>query len=129
MNCLCCLFKKLIAAVKDIKVTIPQPLDVNCDVQIPQPLEVSGTVTCNTTIPQPLQVEGNITVNNPQADPCAEAMLKILSQSNAFTEIVFKNDEQYQKVTNLTVDGYVVTFESQGQTIFTTPCNIEYVVK
>lgn len=117
MNCVCCLIKKLTDAIKNI--------NVSCD--IPQPLEVSGTITCDSAnIPQPLEVTGTITCNS--TDACAEGMAKILSQSSSYTELVFDTAEQYQKVTNLTVDGSIVSFESQGQKIQTTLCKIEYVV-
>lgn len=112
MNCVCCLIKKLTDAIKNINVScdIPQPLEVNCNSQIPQPIAVTGTINCVST------------------DACAEAMAKILGQSSSYTELVFDTGEQYQKVENLTVDGSIVSFESQGQKIQTTLCKIEYVV-
>ena len=116
MNCVCCLIKKLTDAIKNI--------NVNCD--IPQPLEVTGNITCTSNIPQPLEVTGTITCVS--TDACAEGMAKILSQSSSYNELVFDTGEQYQKVENLTVDGSIVTFESQGQKIQTTLCKIEYVV-
>lgn len=116
-QCQCCI-AKLIDAIKNIKcnVEVPQPLNVNCN--IPQPLPVSFV--------QPVEITG--TVNSVSTDACAEAMAKILSQSSSFSEVVFDTAEQYQKVENLTVDGSIVSFESQGKKIQTTVCKIEYVV-
>lgn len=115
-KCPCCI-TKLIDAIKNI----------NCNVDIPQPLEVGGTITCDgLTVPQPLQITG--TVDCSSTDACAEGMAKILSQSSSFTEIVFDTGEQYQKVEDLTVDGPIVSFTSQGQKIQTVVCKIEYVV-
>lgn len=131
---LCCLIEELILTIKNIpcklpqnidvncNTSVPQPLDVNCNVDIPQPLQVD----CNTKIPQPLEITG--TINCVSTDSCAEGMAKILSQSNSYTEVVFDTGEQYQKVTDLTVDGSVVSFSSQGKKIQTTLCKIEYVV-
>lgn len=133
MNCVCCLIKNIIDAIKNINVScnIPQPLEVSgtitCDgANIPQPLEVTGNITCTSNIPQPLEVTGTITCNS--TDARAEGMAKILSQSSSYNELVFDTGEQYQKVENLTVDGSIVSFESQGQKIQTTLCKIEYVV-
>lgn len=106
----CCF--KIVEAIRGLKI----PQNISCD--IPQPLEVS--------IPQPLEISGSITCNS--VDACAEGMAKILSQSSSYTELVFDIGEQYQKVTDLTVDGSVVSFSSQGQKIQTTLCKIEYVV-
>lgn len=133
-NCFCCYFKKLYEAIKNINlscnVDIPQPLEINgtvdCNSNFPQPLQIEGTVTCNTTIPQPLEVTG--TINCVSTDSCAESMAKILSQSSSFTEIVLDTGEQYQKVEDVTVNGSIVSFSSQGKKIQTTVCKIEYVV-
>ena len=119
-KCQCCI-AKLIEAVKNIKcdVEVPQPLKINCN--IPQPLPVAFV--------SPVDITGTITCNSSgSADPCAEAMIKILSQSSSFTEIVFKNDEQFQKAEDVKVDGFVVSFSSQGKKIQAPVCNIEYVV-
>lgn len=139
-KCQCCI-AKLIDAINNIKcnVEVPQPLEVTGNVtsslDIPQPLQIAGDVNCNVTQPlnvavaQPLEVTGTITCNSSSAaDPCAEAMIKILSQSNSFSEIVFKNGEQYQKAEDVKVDGYILSFTSQGQKIQAPVCNVEYVV-
>lgn len=141
MNCVCCLIKKLTDAIKNINVScdIPQPLEVSGNVtsslDIPQPLQIAGDVNCNVPQPlnvavgQPLEVTGTITCNSSgAADPCTEAIIKILSQSSSFGEIVFKNDEQYQNVENVTVDGYILSFTSQSQKVQAPVCNVEYVV-
>lgn len=133
INNLCCLIEELILTIKNIPCKLPKnfevncntsipPINVNCNTDIPQPLEVN----CNTQIPQPLEITG--TINCVSTDACAEAMAKILSQSSSYTEIVFDTAEQYQKVTDLTVDGSIVSFSSQGKKIQTTLCKIEYVV-
>lgn len=129
-KCLCCILKNLIDAIKGISVScnVPQPLEVTgnitTSIDIPQPLEVTGTITAD--IPNSITVNG--TINTVSTDACAEAMAKILGQSSSFNEIVFKNDEQFQNVENLTVDGSVVSFTSQNQKVQTTLCNIEFVV-
>ena len=141
MNCVCCLIKKLTDAIKNINVScdIPQPLEVAGNVtsslDIPQPLQIAGDVNCNVPQPlnvsvgQPVEITGTITcTSSGAADPCTEAMIKILSQSNSFNEIVFKNDEQFQKVEDVTVDNYILSFSSQGQKIQAPVCNVEYVV-
>lgn len=129
-NCQCCIFKAFLDAIKDINcnVDIPQPLEVSgtLDTNIPQPLEISGNINCQSNLPQPLEVSGNI--NCISTNSCAEGMSKILSQSNTFTEIVLDTGEQYQKPEDVTVDGSIVSFASQGQKIQTTVCKIEYVV-
>ena len=119
---LCCLIEQLIRAIRDIQFQPTKPIDVNCTTDIPQPLEVN----CNTSIPQPVAVTG--TINCVSTDACAEGMAKILSQSSSFSELVFDTAEQYQKVEDLTVDGSIVSFSSQGKKIQTTLCKIEYVV-
>lgn len=106
MNCICCVLKNLINSIKNM------------------------TVTCNCTcdIPQPLEVTGNINVTSSQSsDPCVEANVKILSSASSFNEIIFTNGEQYQNASNVVVDGYIVSFNSQGQTIKAPVCSIEYV--
>lgn len=151
---LCCLAQGLIQAIRGIKVncevpqpleitgdvttdcnlTVPQPLEItgsvktDCSIDIPQPLEITGSVTTTCTIPQPLEITGNINATTISSSPCTEAILKILGQSSSFTEIVLNNGEQFQKVSNVTVDGYLLTFESQGQKIQVPVCNVEYVV-
>lgn len=121
INNLCCLIEELILTIKNIPCKLPKNFEVNCKTSIP-PINVN----CNADIPQPLGITG--TINCVSTDACAEAMAKILSQSSSYTEIVFDTAEQYQKVENLTVDGSIVSFESQGQKIQTTLCKIEYVV-
>lgn len=101
MNCVCCLIKNLINAIKNI------------------------TVECNVDIPQPFEITGNITTTS--IDACAESMKTILSSATTFNEIIFKNGEQYQNATNVSVNGYIVSFQSQGKNVQTTVCNIEYV--
>lgn len=113
-KCFCCLIDNLIKTLKGLKLT--------CD--IPQPLQVEGDLTTTIDIPQPLEITGTITTDN----PCYEAMVKILSQSQSYTEIVLQNGEQFQKVSDLTVENGIVSFSSQGQKIQTTVCNVEYVV-
>lgn len=130
INNLCCLVQELILTIKNLACKLPKDIEVNCN--IPQNLEVK----CNADIPQPLEVNANIpqpfeitgTINCVSTDSCAEGMAKILSQSSSYKEIVFDTAEQYQKVENLTVDGSIVSFESQGKKIQTTLCKIEYVV-
>lgn len=147
MNCLCCMCKKLVEAIKgisvscdvqqpleisgtiktDVECNIPQPLEVSGNIcQFPQPLIISGTIATTCDIPQPLVVSGTITTVS--TDACAEAMAKILSQSSNLNEIVFKNGEQFQNITEVVVDGNIVTLVGQKQKIQTTLCNIEYVV-
>lgn len=131
----------MVEAIKNISISVPQPLDVNCTTEIPQPLEVSGNISCQSNIPQPLQVTGSLSVPQPleisgtitcnssgSTDPCTEAIIKILSQSSSFTEIVFKNDEQFQNAENVTVDGNILSFTSQNQKVQAPVCNVEYVV-
>lgn len=115
-KCLCCILQNLINAIKSISVT--------CD--IPQPLEVTGTIKTDVQIPQPLQVTG--TINTVSTDACAEAMAKILGQSTSFNEIILQNGEQFQNAEDVSVNGSIVSFSSQNQKIQTTLCNIEYVV-
>lgn len=110
MNCTCCILKNLIDAIKNIK--------LECN--IPQPLEITGDINCNIELTQPLEV----TI----ADPCRDAMVTILSSSSTFKEIIFKNGEQYQNATNVTLTGYLLSFKSQSQTIKTSVCSVEYVV-
>lgn len=110
MNCTCCILKNLIDAINNIKL----------ECYIPQPLEITGSIDCNMSIKEPLVV----TV----ADPCREAMNKILSSSSTFKEVIFKNGEQYQKVTAVVVCDYTVSFSSQGKKVQTSVCSIEYVV-
>lgn len=139
-KCQCCM-AKLIEAIKNIK----------CSADIPQPLEISGNVTCTSEIPQPLQISGDVNCNVPQpltvsvgqpieitgtvncissgsSDPCAEALVKILSQSSSFNEIVFDTGEQFQNAENVTVDGYILSFTSQNQKVQAPVCSVEYVV-
>lgn len=110
MNCFYCLWQNLIDAIKGISVScnVPQPFKSECTIE--NPVEVTGTITTTMT------------------DVCNETMAKILSQSSDFTKIAFKNGEQYQKVSNLTVDGSLVSFETQGQKLQTVLCNIEYAI-
>jgi hypothetical protein len=54
-------------------------------------------------------------------------MVEILSKYTDVTELIFKNGEQFQKVTNITLNGYWFTAESQGITIVAPVCNIEYI--
>lgn len=152
-NCFCCALQGIL---NHLKFLIPQPFNISgsvktdCNIELgdvnatitntpleisgditatlaDQPISISGTINTNTTISNtPLEVTG--TLNVVSVNECAQAMAKILSQSTSFREIVFKNDEQYGNVTNVSVNGSIVTFTSQGQTINTTLCNIEFVV-
>lgn len=145
-RCLYCVLQNLINAMKKINVCcdICKAVNVNCN--ITTPVEVTGTL--NTNVQQPLEIKGNIianvtggitadinqpltitgTINTVSTDLCAEAWTKILSQSSKFSQIVFKNDEQYNNITDLTVDNGIVSFSAQNQKIQTTVCNIEFVL-
>lgn len=131
-KCLCCILENLLKAIKGINVScdIPQPFKATCTIE--NPVEITGSITAGVTgsincnLQQPIQVSG--TINTISTDACAEAWTKILSQSSTFKQIVFKNDEQYGNVTDLTVDGSIVSFNSQNQKIQTTVCNIEFVL-
>lgn len=114
----------------ETNINIPQPLDVNCDV--PQPFEIKGTIDTNVSG----TIDANITqpltitgtINTVSTDACAEGMAKILGQSSSFNEIILQNGEQFQNAEDVSVNGSIVSFTSQNQKIQTTLCNIEYVV-
>lgn len=120
MNCCTCWVCRIVNAIRGIK----------CDVEIPQPLEVSGTITCDgatitVDVPQPLEITGTINA----ANECAKEFAEQLATTSSYTELVLTNGEQFQKITDLKISGELAFFSSQGQQIIVPVCNIEYVVQ
>lgn len=111
-NCCYALFLKLIEAIKNIK--------AECKCNIPQPLEISGSISINTSSDNPIYISS--------IDPCIEAIKFILSSSSSFSRITFTNGEQFQSVTNVIVSDTQVSFISNNKTIMAPLCSIEYVI-
>lgn len=120
MNFFKCLICKIVNTIRGIKY----------DVEIPQPIELSGTITCDgataaVDFPQPLEISGTINTENKYAKELAEQ----LATTSSYTELVLSNGEQFQKVADLKISGELAFFSSQGQQIIVPVCNIEYVVQ
>ena len=120
MNCFKCLVCKIVNTIRGIKY----------DVEIPQPIELSGTITCDgasaaVEFPQPLEITGTINTEN----ECTKELAEQLSTTSSYTELVLSNGEQFQKVTDLKISGELEFFSSHRKQIIVPVCNIEYVVQ
>lgn len=132
---ICCGLSRIECAIGRYNCFQPQNISVNCD--IPDPvnisgeIEVSGSVDISSLPNVDISSLPNVNIgslpNITCVDDCAEAMVEILSKYTDVTELIFKNGEQFQKVTNITLNGYWFTAESQGVTIVAPVCNIEYI--
>jgi hypothetical protein len=140
---ICCGLSRIECAIGRYNCFQPQNISVNCNV--PDPVNISGEIEVSGSVDIGSLPDVNISSlpdvnigsipdinittlpNITCVDDCTEAMVEILSKYTDVTELIFKNGEQFQKVTNITLNGYWFTAESQGVTIIAPVCNIEYI--